>query len=85
MFDRNPFEDFDFRRRRSPAQRLVLIEAVALGIFLLLWWLCPPTVMLLLLVPSLAALIWAASLGWRQALSRLIEFLQTIEDRFGGF
>lgn len=85
MFDRNGFEGFDFNRRRNPLPRLLVIEAIGLGLLLLLWWLVPPALLFCLLMPSVAALIWVASFGWRQALARLIEFLQSFEDHtFGG-
>ncbi len=86
MFNRNPFEGLNFRARRPDLSRPAILQAIGLAGFLVLWWLVPHWVLFFLLLPLLAALIWAASFGWRQALARLIEFLQTIEDRsFGGF
>ena len=84
MFDQNPFERFAFRRSTG-IPRVLIVEAIALGVLLVLWWLLPQNLLLCLLMPTVAALIWAASFGWRQALSRLIEFLQSLENRpFGG-
>ena len=86
MFNRNPFENFNFRPRRPALTSPLVLQGVGLAVFVLLWWLIPHGLLIYLLIPAIAALIWAASFGWRQALSQLIEFLQTLEDRsFGGF
>ena len=86
MFGPNPYEKIDFRPRRPRIFNPLTFQAIGLGGFLILWWLVPHGILLFLLIPALAVLIWAASFGWRQALSQLIEFLQTLEDRsFGGF
>jgi hypothetical protein len=85
MVDRNPFEAFDFNRRRTRIPPILVIEAIGMAGLLILWWLLPSNLLLCLLLPTLAALIWAASFGWRQALARLIEFLQSLDNRpFGG-
>jgi hypothetical protein len=85
LFDRNPFEGFDFRQRRTGIPRILIIQAIALGVLLFLWWLLPPNLLVCLLVPAIATLVWVASFGWQQALARLIEFLQSLENRpFGG-
>jgi hypothetical protein len=82
MSNQNPFETFDFSpRRRFP--RLVAIEAIALIGLLVLWSAAPGTLFICLLLPLVAVLIWIASFGWRQALSRFIEFLQSL-DASGG-
>jgi hypothetical protein len=86
MFNRNPYENFDFRPRRPRISTPMTIQAIGLGGFIFLWWLIPHGILFFLILPVLAALILAASFGWRQALARLIEFLQAIENRpFGGF
>jgi hypothetical protein len=85
MSHHNPFEHFDFSpRRRIPP--LLIAEVIGLGGLLFAWWLVPHGLLVILLLPAVAALIWAASFGWRQALSRLIDFLQSIQNvPFGGF
>ena len=86
MFNHNPFENLNFRPRRPGFTTPAMFQVIGLGSFVILWGLVPHGVLFFLLLPTLAALIWAASLGWRQALARLIEFLHAIEDRsFGGF
>lgn len=78
MTTKNPFEEFDFRPRR-PIAPLALFEAIGMVGLILAWWLVPRGVLLVILLPIIAALIWVASFGWRQALARLIEVLQEIQ------
>lgn len=86
MFNRNPYDNFDFRPHRRGISTPLGFQAIGLGTFMILWWIVPHGILLFLLVPALAALIWAASFGWRQALAKLIEFLQTIDNsHLGGF
>lgn len=65
--ERNLNLRFDPQPRPLP-YRLIAI-GVGLGIFTLLWFFIPPTALYWLLLPLLAALVWVASYGWRQALA----------------
>ena len=68
-----------FERRPRPLPHRVIAMGVGLGIFTLLWTLVPHSALYWLLLPLLAALVWAASYGWRQSLAALIALLRRLE------
>ena len=69
-----------FERRPPPLPYRVIAVAVGLGIFTLLWVLIDHGTVYWLLLPILAALVWVASYGWRQALAVLITLLHRLEQ-----
>ena len=71
--------DLQFARRGTGGLRTIAAVVVAAVVFALVWEFVSPGVAFWLLLPLVAALAWAASFGWRQALARLIAFLHRLE------
>ena len=69
---------FDVAPRRVP-RRLVIVIVIA-ALFTILWWIVPQLALYWLLLPPIAILTWVASYGWREAISGLIRFLQSLEQ-----
>jgi hypothetical protein len=78
MNNTNPFANlnFDLRRRRMPARLLAVGAAFIL--FTLIWWIVPNNGLYWLFLPIFLGLTWAASYGWRPAVSGLIEILHSL-------
>ena len=79
----DPFRDLRFAARprifgRIP--RRIGTLGLALAAFSLLWVILPPSAFFWLMLPVVAVLVWAASYGWQQTLSVLIEALQHLEQ-----
>lgn len=75
------FEGLRFDRRLPGSlPRRLITYAAGWGVFTLLWLLVPAGVLYWLLLPLLAALLWVASYGWRQALAALIKALERLEQ-----
>ena len=75
-----PFRNLQFEGRpRSVPRRLVAI-GIALAVFTGLWIVVPRSGLFWLLLIALAALVWVASFGWREAVARLIELLVRLEQ-----
>jgi hypothetical protein len=72
--------DLRFSRRPRPLPHRAIAIGVGLGVFTLLWTLIPASTLYWLMLPLLAALVWAASYGWRQALAALITLLRQLEQ-----
>ena len=79
MTSSHSFNDLKFDRplRRIPL-RLVMVIGILIC-FSILWHFTSKALMFWLLFFGLGILSWAASYGWRQALSNLIDFLQQLE------
>lgn len=72
------FRGLQFERSiRWPSARTA---AVGLGVlvYVLAWAIFSPTAIYWLGMPLVAALMWAASYGWRQAVIALIAFLERL-------
>jgi hypothetical protein len=80
MNQTDPFRNLNFsvRQRQLPARLIAVI--VALVIFTILWRAIPGDALYWLLTLILAVGVWLASYGWRQAITHLIRFLQTLEQ-----
>ena len=59
-------------------RRIACVAGVSLAVAMI-WAFVAPGTALWLVLPLVAALAWAASFGWRQALARLIAFLHRLE------
>lgn len=68
-----------FGRRAQPRPYQLIAVAVALGTFTLLWLVVPPSAMYWLTLALLAAVVWMATYGWRQALAALHDLLHQLE------
>ena len=78
MNNSNPFSNlnFDLHSRRIPTRLLVIGAAFIL--YTAIWLILPQTGLYWLLLPLVLCLTWAASYGWRSAVSALIEFLHSL-------
>ena len=74
-----PNPDLRFGRRPRPLSHRLIAVGVGLALFTVLWTLVPSGTLFWLLLPILAAVIWAASYGWRQSVAALIAFLARLE------
>ncbi|MGA7193993.1 MAG: hypothetical protein WBW94_10200 [Anaerolineales bacterium] len=78
MNNTNPFSNLNFRVRPRKVSAQVIALGVAFVAFTLIWWIVPQGALYWLLLPVMLCLVWAASYGWRQAVSALIEFLHSL-------
>ncbi len=69
---------FERARQRIPGR--VVVVAVAIAGFWLVWNRLPRDLSFWLLVIALAVLTWMASYSWRQAVAALIRFLHRLEQ-----
>ncbi len=65
-------------RRRNPR---VIATTLVIAAFTLFWFVIPHDILCWILLLPLVCLAWAASYGFRQALSDLIKMLQRIEQK----
>ncbi len=71
--------NLNFERRRWIIPPRLIPVLLAVVIFITLWNLISASAFFWLTMPLTAILTWIASYGWRQALSRLIGFLHSLE------
>ena len=83
--DRNTYGGLRFERRSWPIHPRLIPIGLTLAVFTLLWWLVPASAMYWLILLLLAALVWMASYGWRQALAAIHDQLHRLEkSQMGG-
>lgn len=73
-----PFRNLHFDSRASAWPRRLIPVGIALALFTILWVLVPASALYWLLLPLVAVVVWAASYGWRKALSVLHDLLHQI-------
>jgi len=74
------YQGLQFERHTPAAFRRLIPIGAALALFTLLWGVVPHSVLYWLLLVVVAALIWMASYGWRQAIAALIALLHRLEE-----
>jgi hypothetical protein len=57
------------------------VVGVTLILFTIFWLLIPSSAMYWLLLLGIGVLMWVATYGWRAALTNLIHFLRTLEQK----
>ena len=80
MNNLNDFQNFRFDRRTRLIPGKILSLGITVIAFSLVWFLLPHPVLYWILLIAFVILVWAASFGWRQALSNLIDWLQRLEQ-----
>jgi len=83
----NPFQQFRFQRSWFSRHYRLVVVLVGVGLFAIAWWIIPIDFLFFLLVLPLVALVWAATFGWRQALSilsgglhRLVRWIEEVSN-----
>ena len=74
------YEELRFARNIPTIPRPLGAIGVGLAFFTVAWLSIPKTTLYWLLLPAVATVAWAASYGWRQALTSLIAFLSRLQS-----
>ena len=77
--DRQRFINLRFERRPRSIPVSLIVIGITLAAFTLAWFVIPHGALYRLMLLPLGGLAWAASYGWRRALSILIAGLSRLE------
>jgi hypothetical protein len=79
MNQSNRYRNLRFERRAWFSNHRLITVSLALALFAISWWIIPASFLFFLLLAPVAGVVWAATYGWRQALSILLGCLRKIE------
>jgi hypothetical protein len=81
MNNYGPFENLHFERRPRKINRRFVAITLMVILFTFLWLFVPPDILYWLLLIPIISIVWAASYGWRRALTNLIDQLHRLEQK----
>jgi len=76
----NRFRNLRFERQTWFFNPRLVAVVIALVLLSLAWLTIPLNILFFLLLLPIVAIVWAASYGWRQALSILLDWLHRLEQ-----
>lgn len=75
----NHFHNLHFERQSWFLNPRLAVIAISLVVFSLAWFIIPSNFLFFLLLLPIAGVVWAASFGWRHALTILVSWLHRLE------
>jgi hypothetical protein len=75
----NRFSNLRFERQTRFLNSRLVAVGIVLAVFSLAWLIIPLNFLFFLLLLPIAGIAWAASYGWRHALSILLDCLHRLE------
>ncbi len=79
MDNSGKYRGLNFDRSTRVMSPRIISLAIAAIIFTLVWWALPPSAVYWMTLIAIRVLVWTASFAWREALSRLIRLLHSLE------
>ena len=75
----NRFHNLRFERHSWFLNPRLVTIVIILVVFSIAWLIIPPNILFFLLLAPVVLIVWAASFGWRQTLSILLDYLHRLE------
>lgn len=75
----NHYHNLRFERRAWFLNRRLIVVGLAVMLFAIAWLIVPFSILFFLLLVPVAALVWAATYGWRKPFSILLGYLRRTE------